>query len=220
MGKKEFAVIGLGRFGSNVALTLEQHGHHVLGIDENPEVVQMFANRLSQAVILDATNDNALRSVEIGAFHTVIVAIGTDFESNLMATVACKGLGVQHIICKSLSTRQEQILLRVGADRVIRPEQESAVRLANSLLAPTMLENFALGPDTDYQLAEFQVPSAIACQSLAQCNLRNRYGVNVLVIKRGGEVIVNPQPDVILQPNDVLIVLGHEDEIEAFAAVT
>ncbi|MDJ0752054.1 MAG: TrkA family potassium uptake protein [Ardenticatenaceae bacterium] len=217
MGKKEFAVIGLGRFGSNVALTLEKNGHAVLGIDENPEVIQQMAPLITQAVGLDATNENALRSVDIGSFHTVVIAIGSDFENNLMTTVTCKNLSVPNIICKALTIRQEEILLRIGADRVIRPEHEAGVRLAESLLAPSMLEYFSLGPDTDYRLAEFEVPSCIACQSLAQSDIRNRYGISVLVIKRGRDVVMNPPPEAILQPNDILVVLGHDKEIESFA---
>ncbi len=217
MKKKEYAVIGLGRFGSNVALTLEAHGHHVLGIDQNTDVVQHMVHQISQAVALDATNEAALKSVDIGSFDTVVVAIGSDFESNLMATVACKNLGVRHIISKAPTKRQAQILMRVGADQVVRPEHEAGVRLAESMIAPTMLEHFALGKDSGYSIAEFRAPGPIASMSLAQSNMRSRYGITVLVIKRGSEVIVNPPPDAIIQLEDILVVFGHDEDIERFS---
>ena len=219
MLRQEFAVIGLGRFGRNVAMTLERNGHNVLGIDSNPAIVQLVSSQISQVVTLDSTNENALRAVDITSFDTVIVAIGSDFEANLMTTVTLKELGVKRVICKAPTGRQEQILLRIGADKVVRPEQEAGRRLAESLIAPTMLENFALGPDTDYRIAEFLVPNAVACMSLAQSNIRQRFGLSVLVVKRGGEVIVSPSADVILQPKDVLVVLGHQKDIARFSEV-
>lgn len=217
MKKQEFAVIGLGRFGRNLALTLEQSGHHVLGIDMDEELVQAWAPKLTQAVIADSTNVDALRALDIMSFDTVIVAIGSNFEGNIMTTVSLKELGVKHVICKAPTERQAQILKRVGADQVIRPEREAGIRLAQALINPTMLEKFSLGDDTDYSIAEFAVPACLANQSLAQSNIRNRFGISVLLIKHGGEVTVNPTPNAILQSNDVVVVLGHEDEIQAFS---
>ena len=122
----EFAVIGLGRFGSSLALTLAGRGYTVVGIDRDRALVQEFADELTQTVALDATDEDALRAIDIASFDTVVVAIGADFESNLMATVALKSLGVRHIVCKALSERQQAILLKVGADRVVLPEYEAA----------------------------------------------------------------------------------------------
>ena len=220
MGKHEFAVIGLGRFGRNVARTLEQNGHHVLGIDENEELVQEMAPFLTQSVILDSTNMEALKAVDIMSFDTVIVAIGTDFEANIMTTVSLKELGVKRVICKAPTVQQEKILLRVGADEVVMPERESAVRLAETLHNPGMIEKFSLGSDTDYTVAEFTVPPGLCNQTMAQSDIRGRLGINVLVIKRGEDVIVNPGADVILHSGDVLVMLGHADEIAAFSNLT
>ena len=220
MGKHEFAVIGLGRFGRNVALTLEEHGHHVLGIDENEELVQALAQELTQAVIMDATNEEALKAVDIMSFDTVIVAIGSNFEANIMTTVSLKELGVKNVICKAPTARQEQILLRVGADKVVRPEREAGVRLAEALINPTMLERFALGSDTDYSIAEFAVPTCLSNQTLAQSDIRGRFGISILVIKRGGDVYVNPPPDMIMQNNDMVVILGHDEDIDEFSQLS
>ncbi len=120
--KPDIAVIGLGRFGSSLALTLAASGCKVLGIDRDQTIVQHLADDLTQTVALDATDENALRAIDITAFDTVVVAIGADFESDLMATVALKSLGVRRVICKALTERQKSILLKVGADQVVLPE--------------------------------------------------------------------------------------------------
>lgn len=220
MGKKEFAVIGLGRFGRNVALTLEQNGHHVLGIDQNDELVQAIAQELSQAVIVDSTNVDTLKALDIMSFDTVIVAIGSNFEASIMTTVSLKELGVKRVICKAPTERQARILLRIGADHVIQPEREAGVRLAQSLINPTMLEKFSLGDDTDYTIAEFAVPSCLANQTLAQSDTRNRFKISILVIKHGDDITVNPPPTAVLQPDDVVVVLGHEKDIQSFSELT
>ena len=220
MGKREFAVIGLGRFGQTVALTLERKGHYVLGIDENKELVQAVASELSQAIIADSTNEDALKALDITAFDTVIVAIGSKFESNIMTTVSLKQMGVRRVICKALTSRQEEILLRIGADQVVHPERDSGFRLAESLINPTMIEKFSLGEDTDYSIVEYSVPSSLCNQTLSQSNLRGRFNLNVLLIKRGTDVIVNPPADAILHSSDVIVVLGHEADLQAFSELS
>ncbi|HSH01711.1 MAG TPA: TrkA family potassium uptake protein [Anaerolineae bacterium] len=211
---QEFAVIGLGRFGTSLALELEETGHTVLGIDYNQERVQMLAEQLTQVVSLDATLDDALRAVDIGSFDTVIVTIGSDFESNLMTTVALKSLGVPYVICKAMSKKQQDILLRVGADRVIQPEHDAGQRLAHELTAPTILERLSLGPD--HSVVELKVPTAFLRQSLAQTDIRNIYGVTVLAVQRGAVVEVAPPAEYVLQKDDVLVVLGANTNITTF----
>ncbi|MEM7800137.1 MAG: TrkA family potassium uptake protein [Chloroflexota bacterium] len=215
MNKKEFAVIGLGRFGSAVALTLEKYGHHVLGIDEDEELVQQMAGYLTHVMSLDATNEAALRSIDIQSFDTVIVAIGSDFESSVLTTVSLKLIGVNHVVCKAPTRKQEEILLRVGADKVVRPEDEAGSRLAQSLSAPDMLDQFSLGPD--YIIAEFIAPQKICNLTLKQSDLRQKFDVTILVIKRKDDIIVNPSPVTIVQAGDLLVLLGHVDSINEFA---
>jgi len=211
---REFAVIGLGRFGSGIALSLEANGHHVLGLDQDPEIVQQLADRITHVAALDATDEKALQAVDITAFDTVIVAIGNDFEANLLTTVSLKNLGVRHIICKVLTRRQRQILLQVGADRAIQPEFDAGQRLADELSAPAILERIPLGPN--HSIAELLVPADLKHQSLAQIDLRNRYGVTVLLVKRGNELDVSPPANFVLQPDDLLVVMGSNDRVEAF----
>lgn len=214
--EREFAVIGLGRFGSGVALTLERHNYRVLGIDQNVDIVQRLSDRLTHVAALDATDEEALQEIDIVSFDTVVVAIGDDFESNLLTTAALKTLGVKHVICKAPTRRQQQILLKIGAERVIQPEFDAGRRLAEELSTPTILEKITVGPD--HSVAELIVPESMTYQSLEQINLRNKFGVTVLLIKRGSKFEVSPHADYILMPNDILFILGHNSRVQAFCA--
>lgn len=211
---EEFAVIGLGRFGISVARTLEEQGHSVLGIDHNEHLVQHIADEITQAVTLDATNEEALRAVDIASFDTVIVAIGSDFESNILTTVALKEAGVKHVICKAPTNRQRDILLKVGADRVIQPENEAGRRLADELSSPTVLDKVALGHD--HSVAEIVVPSSLAWKTLEQAAIRQEHGISVLVVKRGEQIEVSPNAKFILNPDDILVVLARNNRIADF----
>lgn len=212
---KEFAIIGLGRFGTSLALKLEELGHTVMVIDEDPVLVQSIANGVTHAATLDATNEDALRVAGVPSFDTVVVAIGADFEANLLTTASLKNLGVKKIVCKTQTNRQRDILLRIGADRVIQPEQNSAERLAEEMSTPAMLERITLGPG--YSLAEVVLPKSLTHRSLAQCNLRQQYDVTVLLVKRGDELIMAPPADIIFQADDTLVVLGSDANVTKFS---
>ena len=213
--QQEFAVIGLGRFGSSLARALEENGQTVMAIDIDPQLVQSIADEVTHAATLDATNEDALRAIDITAFDTVIVAIGADFEANLITTATLKDLGVRRIICKTQSNRQKEILLRIGADKVVQPEQNSARRLAEELSLPTLLEKFNL--TQSYSIAEIVLPASLNWQSLAQTDLRNKYQLTVLLIKRGDEVLISPTSDTVLQEGDLLIVFGDNPSITQFS---
>lgn len=213
-GSQEFAVIGLGRFGSAVALNLIERGYTVLGIDRDPTIVQNLADRITQIVALDSTNEDALRAVDITSFETVVVAIGTHFENNLMTTVTLKGMGVNRVVCKAVNERQQQILLRVGADEVVLPEHEAGARLAWRLAEPRVLDHLDLG--SGFSVAELRVPSWLVGQSLMLSGLRKRYGINVLAVKRGAQMIVAPSSDLVLARDDMILVIGADQAISSF----
>lgn len=214
-GRAEFAVIGLGRFGSSLALVLVEAGHSVLGIDEDAVLVQRISAEITHSAILDATDEDALREVEITAFDTVIVAIGADFESNLLTTAALKSLGVRHVISKAVTTRQREILLRVGADQVVQPEYDAGRRLAEELVAPAVLERLHLGPD--HSVVELRTPRPMVGKSLVALDLRRRMGVTVLVIKRDDDLIVSPAAESVLLEGDLLVVLGSNKAVQAMS---
>jgi len=214
----EFAVIGLGRFGSSLALTLAGRGYTVVGIDRDRALVQEFADELTQTVALDATDEDALRAIDIASFDTVVVAIGADFESNLMATVALKSLGVRHIVCKALSERQQAILLKVGADRVVLPEYEAGQRLAYSLTMPLLLDQLVL--DADHAITELRTPGSFVGRSLRQVDLRGRFAITLLAIKRQEEFLISPSADVIMQEEDLLVVIGSNANLDRLTRIS
>lgn len=211
----EFAVIGLGRFGASLALTLMQNGYSVLGIDRDPEIVQRLADSITQTVALDASDEAALRAVGIQSFETVIVAIGTNFEANLLATVALKALGIPNVICKALTERQRDILLKVGANRVILPEYEAGRRLAEELTVPGMLDHIMLGKE--HCVTEMQAPAAMVGRTLLETELHSRYGLTVLAVKRGDRLTVMPPAHFVFASEDLLIVIGSTEDLHEFS---
>lgn len=202
----EFAVIGLGRFGVSLAKTLLRQGYSVLGIDRDLELTQKLAAEIPNLIALDATNEDALREAGLSDFDTVIVAIGTDFESNLLTAVALKNLGVRRVICKAVTHRQRTILLKVGVDQVVLPEMEAGQRLARELIAPGTLNQLLMHPD--YQIVEVSLPANLIGKTLIESQLRKRHGINVLVIEGKGRLLVPPPTSYRFQAEDRLVVLG------------
>jgi len=213
--KPEFAVIGLGRFGASLALTLVKNGYTVLGIDRDRELVQGLADEITQTVALDATDEDALREVDIISYDTVVVAIGNDFESSVLATVTLKDLGVQNIVCKALDERQRSVLLKIGANSVVLPEHEAGQRLAYALTIPWTLGQLAVG--ADHSIIELSVPASLAGHTLREIDLFGRFGVNVLAVKRDEAPVVFPPPDFMLELEDMLVVIGPNDRQPALA---
>lgn len=209
--KPEFAVIGLGRFGSSVALTLSERGHSVLGIDRDQQVVQSLADQLTRVVALDSTDEEALRAVDISSFDTVIVAIGTNFEANLMTTAVLKDIGIRHIICKAFTRRQSHILERIGANRVILPEHEAGQRLARELSTPWLTDQIAI--DVDHCISQIRVPYSMAGRTLHEADLRRRYQLEILLVLRNGQLVILPPPEYILVEDDTLAVVGTNEAI-------
>jgi trk system potassium uptake protein TrkA len=211
---KEFAVIGLGRFGSSLARTLVARGATVLGIDRSLELTQQLADEITQTVALDSTDEDALREIDIMSFGTVVVAIGSNFEANLLTTVALRELGVKTIVCKALNDRQKNILLKVGASRVVLPESDAGNRLAQELTLPTMLGQMEFG--SSYVVGELKAPQSVVGVRLVQSRL-SELGVSVLAVIRGTGLILSPSPDFKFEKDDLLVVVGTPRAIEVSA---
>lgn len=209
--KKEFAVIGLGRFGRAVVRTLSEKGYGVLAIDKDAPTVQYISDACTQAVVVDSTSEEALRSLDIAAFDTVVIAIGSDFESNLITAVALKSLGVKRVICKALSQRQKDILLRIGVDQVILPEADAGRRLGLELATPNLLEQISFG-DT-HSVLELRVPEAMAGKSLSELNFRKRYDAIVVAVKHEASVTISPNAEQVIDTNDIIVLIGRTDKI-------
>jgi trk system potassium uptake protein TrkA len=210
--ENEFAIIGLGSFGGSLARRLEALGHPVLGIDIDPLVVKAIADEITEAVVLDASDEDALRQVDITAFRTVVVAISDHFEANALITSTLKNLGIPNVISESNSDRHREILLRIGADRVILPKEESGIQLADEFSIPGMLERLHLSQD--YSLIEIETPPALLGKSVDACE---PYEVVVVVILRGDELIINPDRSTQFLPKDILVLVGEKRRLAEFS---
>ena len=208
----EFIVVGLGRFGTSLAMTLDAFDHDVLAIDSDIKRVQQLSNVLPHVIQLDATNIDALREVGAEAFDTGVVCIGTDFEANILATVNLRRLGVRRVVSKATTVTQQDILERVGADETVLPEHEAGVRLARRLAAVDFVDFMELTDDMG--VVETVVADRFVGKSLIQADIRRRYGLNIVAIRRGDQVIVSPGPDEVLRKDDVLVVLGKTADCE------
>ena len=215
--KQEFAVIGLGHFGTALARTLLARGHTVLGIDRSREVVQPLSDELTEALILDATDEDALRSVDIALYDAVVVAINDDFEDELLTTLTLKSIGVKRVVSVASDERQKTILLKVGADEVMMPEHDSGQRLGLLLSLPRLVERLALG--REHSIAEMRMPQALADRTVDEVNFTATYHVTLLAIKRGEELIMPPGKDLLLYSDDLMIVIGQDDDVRRVAEV-
>ncbi len=209
--KSEFAVIGLGRFGRAVALTLAERGLTVVGIDHDPLVVQDLSEDITQTIALDATDEDALRAVDIQLYETVVVALEGNFESKLLTTLTLKGLGVKRVICTATSERERTILLKIGADQVVMPEYDSGRRLALTLALPTLVGDLSLG--ARHSLSIVEIPAAFVGQSLQAIDLQGSYHLILLALKRGDELIVAPAADLRFMSGDQLILVGQSSDL-------
>jgi trk system potassium uptake protein len=210
----EIAVIGLGRFGSSLARRLQNLGHQVLGIDNDPHLVKEIAGELTEAVVLDATDEEALQQVDITAFQTVVVAISGNFETNALITSTLKKWGILHVISQSNTDRHREILLRIGADRVILPDEESGYQLADELSIPGMLE--ILNLSQDYSLIELKPPPGLIGKRIDKCE---EFGVIVVLILRGEELIISPDQSTQFLSDDILVLVGEKRNLAAFSSL-
>jgi trk system potassium uptake protein TrkA len=214
MGKKnkQFAIIGLGRFGTSVASTLSKAGYEVLAIDANEERVQKFSDEVTHVVQADTTDEASLKALGIRNFDTVVVAIGEDIQANVLTTLLLKEIGVPKIVAKARNELHGKMLEKIGADKVIYPERDMGIRVAHSLVSANVLDYIELSPNLS--LVEVAAPGTLHRRSLAEANLRALYGVNVVAIKRGEHIIVPPQPDEKISEQDILIVVGTNDGVQ------
>ncbi len=200
MKRKQFLVIGLGRFGSGVARTLHELGHEVVAIDTRDEPVQEILGSVTQAAIADATDEAVLRDLGISSFDAVIVAIGNNVEANIYTTLAAKDAGAKYIVCKAVDEISKRILLKIGADKVIRPENDSGVRLAQSLASPKLLGSIEL--TTDYGVMELEATPSIA----GKLERVQHDGVKIIAHARGE--VVSADCPVQIAVGDKLVLLG------------
>lgn len=216
MGQKNrsFAVIGLGTFGSTVATELARYGNHVLGIDSEERNVSLVAGDLAEAIIADARDEEALRQAGVGKYDVAVVAIGEDLESNVLCTMNLKLLGVPVTWVKAKSRTHHRILTKLGADRVIQPEQEIGQHVAQVLHNPLVRDYLSLG--NGFHVVDFQIPERLAGETVQTLGAVDRFELRCLGMMRGGEYIACDGGDVELQAEDKLLLLGRRPNLRSF----
>ncbi len=215
MGKRQFAVIGLGRFGRSVARTLAGMGYEVMAIDKNEELVEDIKDQVTYAVCADIHEEKVLESLGLRNFDVVIVAIGDDLQASILITLMLKEMGIGHVVVKAVNDIHGKVLEKVGADQVVFPERDMGMRLAQYLARANILDFIEISEE--YSLIEAKVPPKMVDKTLREIDLRSKYGVSVLAIKRGHQVIVSPPADQRLGANDILFLVGGNRELDRFS---
>ncbi|HAR84734.1 potassium channel family protein [Clostridium sulfidigenes] len=217
MSKKQFIVIGLGRFGTSVAETLYALGNDVLAVDIDEEAVQNIAERVTHAVQVDANDEVSLRALGIGNFDVAIISIGSDIQANILSTLLVKEMNVKHIITKANNAMHAKVLYKIGANRVIFPERDMGIRVAHNLCSSNILDYIELSPD--FSIAEIVTPKEWEGHSLKDLDLRVRYSVNVVAIKRDDNIEVSPSADEVIQEGDIIVAIGGTAELNGIESL-
>lgn len=221
---KQFAVLGLGRLGASVAMTFAQRGHQVLAIDKEKEPVQQISEFVTKAVQLDATDEKALRAVGIENVDAAVVSTGSDLEASILITLILKEIGVKEIVVKAVSEEHSRVLEKVGATKVVFPERDMGIRIANNLISPQIIEH--IGLSEKFSILEIPAPKEFIGRSLRKLDAREKHGINIIAIKKksydaaeGGavdeeEINASPQADDIIEEGNILVIIGSIENIE------
>ena len=210
--KKQFAVLGLGRFGSKVARELYYKNQEVIVVDKNHSVIQGIRDEVTRAYVGSITDEDALKEAGVQDADVAIVAESSDIEANIIAAQLCKSLGIKKVVCKARDTIHGKILSKLGVDEIIFPEQDTAIKLVNRLTSSGVLDYFDIGEHV--HIVGAHAPEKWINRSLADLDLRNKHNVTVLAIRRGEERLIIPSGDTILQKDDVIILFGQENSLK------
>ncbi|MBL4714809.1 MAG: TrkA family potassium uptake protein [Alcanivorax sp.] len=212
--KKQFAVIGLGGFGESVALELMRLGHDVLGIDCSEDKANQMADKLTQTVIANASDEEALRELDLHRFDAVLIAIGEHIEASVLCTMHVISLEAKEVWVKAITPTHHKIVEKLGANRVFHPEYEMGLRIAQSLAHPNMLDYISLGDN--YFVIEIRPGEVLEDRPLSELRIDDKE-VRLLAIKHGQSVSLNPSPDQRLRRNDHLVLVGEEEALRHFS---
>ena len=210
---KSYVVVGLGRFGSEVARQLYRCGCEVLAIDIQSELVQQISQDVTHAAVADSRDKEVLRMLGAADFDCAVIAIGDDLAASVLVTMNMKELGVPYLVCKAHDDVHRRVLEKLGADRVVIPEQENAARLAKSLSAPNLLDYIELSED--YSIVELPAPKSWEGKNLKELNVRAKLGVNILAVRRDGKMDVSPAAEFTFRSGDIVVVLGDTKTLNA-----
>lgn len=209
---RSYVVVGLGRFGQEIARLLSEMGCEVLAMDVRSELVQQIANDVTHAVVADAQDKSVLKALGVQEMDCAVIAIGDDLAASVLATMNMKELGLSQVVCKAHDDTHRRVLEKMGADRVVIPEKEYAARLAQSLASTNILDYIELSPD--YGIAEVPAPTSWSGKTLRELNVRAKLGLNILAVRRGSGIDVSPAADFAVESGDVVVVLGNSAALE------
>lgn len=209
--KKQFAVIGLGRFGGSICKSLSDQGMEVLAIDLNEDKVNQFATIATHAVVADTTEENTLKSLGIRNFDHVIVAIGDNIQSSILTTLMLVEAGVKHITVKAQNDYHEKVLNKIGAHKVVHPERDMGIRIAHNIVSKNVLDYLELSDE--YSIVELMAGQTVDQRSLIDLDIRAKYGCNIMAIKREEDINVSPDASEDLLKGDIIIVIGADEDI-------
>ncbi|GKU79950.1 TrkA family potassium uptake protein [Paenibacillus sp. L3-i20] len=213
--KKQFVVIGLGRFGGSVTKTLMSLGYEVMGIDKDERIVQEYASVLTHVYQGDSTDDQVMRELGVRNMDHAIVAIGEDLQSSILTTLILKDMGVKFVTAKATSDYHQRVLEGVGADHIVHPERDTGVRVAHQVTSKNMIDYLELSPD--YSLVEIIAPNTFGRKTLKTLDFRAKYGCSVMAIRRtNNELVVSPHADEIIFEGDMLVIIGKNTDIARF----
>ncbi len=216
--KKQIAVIGQGQFGEAVAITTTNMGHDVLAIDLNEKKIQQVSSQVTHAVQADATNEAVLKELGIGNFDIAVISMGSRIETNILATILTKKLGVPYVISRAETELHGSILEKIGADRIVYPEWETGIRLAQGVSLVNVEDYMPL--TKNYGIIKLKAPLYLIGQKLSELGLgyKSKWQIAVFLIQRDEEIIMNPRQSEVIKENDIMILAGSHDDMEKFLA--
>lgn len=212
--RKEFVVIGLGRFGGSIVRELISLGANVMAIDFKEERVDEYASIATQTVVADTTDEAVIKSLGLWNFEHIIVAIGEDIQASILTTLILKELGVPQITVKAQNDYHEKVLRKIGADYVVHPERDMGYRIANNLMSSNVLDYLELSEE--HSIMELRAVDKIVGKTLVELDIRAQYGISIVAIKRGEDIMVAPDPTEPILMGDILIVIGADVDINRF----
>ncbi|TSB44626.1 potassium channel family protein [Alkalicoccobacillus porphyridii] len=209
--KKQFIVIGLGRFGSSLTKTLMEAGHEVLAVDKDLSLVQEMAEIATHAIQADSTDESVLKELGAGNFHHAVVAIGENLQASILTTLILKEMNVPKVTVKARNIMHGKVLAKIGADQIVYPERDMGIRLGKQLSSDNLIDYIQLSPH--YHLVEMKAPKAMNGYTLQELDIRAKYGITVMAIRSGDDINVSPRADEKIQTGDTLLLIGSSEEI-------
>ncbi|MBN2883821.1 MAG: TrkA family potassium uptake protein [Clostridia bacterium] len=207
-----YLVLGLGRFGKAFAKTMSDLGHDVLGVDRDPEVVQSMSEELAHVIQSEISSEDFLKSIGVSNFDATVVAIGSDLQSSILTTALLKELGARYIISKAQNDLHAKVLMTVGANRVIFPERDMAIRVANNLASHNIIDSIQLSGD--FSIMETTIPDKWVNKTINELAIRAKYKVNIIAVRKGDTLDISPGADYIFKEDDIVSIMGKNKDLK------